>query len=164
MKTIIIFFIFSLTAYLHAQKIDSIHIVSCLEDFESVKRFSRSDFLCSMNKNPEILDTTIYNQTEIDYFLTLIQDLEFIKDLNVNTDGFEWDTVFVDTKQGIIKIPIEQNSLDNRMFLELYSNNDKEIIWISVDMIDIGFKRYRLKKELVRFLGRFTNLFVEYWP
>lgn len=117
-----------------------------------------------MHKNPEILDTTIYNQTENDYFLTLIQDLEFIKDLNVSTDGFEWDTVLVDTKQGIIKIPIEQNSLDNRMYLELYSNHDKEIIWISVDMIDIGFKRYRLKKELVRFLGRFTNLFVEYWP
>lgn len=145
----------------YACDIDSIRIVSYANNPETTFNLSRHDFFESVRKQTHYVDTLILDQTEIRVFLTLTQNLQWVKDLNVDTDQYDWRTVTLNTNNGTVPLKIERNSLNNRMCILIYKKGHKEIMWVSVNLIDIHYKRYELNEKLITFFNQYTPLFQE---
>lgn len=144
-----------------AQSYDAMRIVAFRDNFETVHNISRSLFLDIVNETTrDICDTLITDATKINELQTSLRSLKFVKYLPVDTRHTDMDSVLIETKKGAVYIPYERNSLDNRMLIRLYRKN-KEIdrIWLSVNMVDIGRKRYLINERLKAFFAEYTNLF-----
>ena len=158
-KSLYVFAFLCVFRHVNACDADSIRIMSFVDNPETAFNLSRHDFLEIVKTQNNYIDTLILDKSRIKEFLKLTKNLTYVKDLNVDTNQYDWHTISIATSKGTVPVKIEKNTLNNRMCITIYNKGSKEIMWLSINLIDIHYKRYELSENLKKFLGSFSPLF-----
>lgn len=144
-----------------SQSRESLRIVSFQEDYLGSFNLQRHAFWDAINKNKDqCVDTTIVDTIQIHSFLLMVKELEFVKNLNVSTNQIEWDTLSIQRDSLFIRVPIEKNSLDNRMYISYKKDSICDVFWVSISQIDIEKKRFLLSDSLIVFLENILHCLI----
>lgn len=140
-------------------QVDSIRIIGFDNNVEFSCALQRQDFVDYVLNQTVHVDTTIVDSVEIMNILhsmgvlIVVDSLPYTANqvllngkLNRKGNDIRWQINF-------------EKTIDNRLLLILFSNEQQEFIWTNGHHIDKGYYRYILPCQMIKNLKKYTHLF-----